>query len=937
MKTRLGWIGLLLSGVLVACPQPPQAVTPTPQTPTPTPVAFKPKLLGSVVIDFDSAAKTAKVKFDHVQTRVTNFPAETDLKFTGNNFTVLDQGANRFISAGFQVQNLSLTTDFNNLTLVAYHRRSVVGSENTSASAFFNVQNFGGAFNPDVLQFRPAHGMTTSAGNVVVDNGHADLQVFSPSEITTLETDAATGSLINAGAISGEAVLGYGYVARNATNGRTIVKNTSDSSLTVGLKVPVSSDPGTNAYRYSMTFLIFTDNVTRVTESLEEQAASGATARATPLAATVAYLCGSSLTGGTFIPGAKTAGATNATAYMGGNLKITSTAAYGYVATGNTPKTVAVANTLLSHYASLDGVATPTATTGLAAGTGGVATTVNADGSFVFTPTVGVTGAKTFSYRVSDGGSCTTPDQSADVNITNMVWYVKNNVAGAGTGHFNDPFKTLASASGASSAGEYIFVYNGANNTSNQNAGITLKANQKLVGEGDDLIIAGDTIVAAGSKAKIGNSGGTGVVLAPGNEIRGLDITGTSAGITGSGFGTATISKTSVMASAGAALDLSTGVMAISLDKITASGGTNNLKLTSNTGTFVVNGDGVTAGSGGTLQGSSADGVLLSDPGDVTLKFVNITNAGTHGINLTSSSGTQKLSLQKTKIQGSGAAVGTLGDGINFAGNGGTTTLAISGSSFIGNEQNGMFLTTPTASNAILNLSVLASSLFQTNGGAGLSVPLFGTGSATLDVQNNSFQSDVGNSINMSAESTSAAAGTVQARIKTNTITLASTSSGNGVEIASRNVGKMVLDVSSNTISNFPTIGIRMLASGTNSKIDATVQSNTVTPATTTLTVIPLQGMFFASGTAAGTTSTMCLNLNGNNSTPGSGSPNDGYRVRQRLNTTFQLQGYVGAPNSTAVVQSFITGQNTGTATAQAASTTITVNYTSATCATPSF
>ena len=233
MKTRLGWIGLLLSGMLVACPQPPQAVTPTPQTPTPTPVAFKPKLLGSVVIDFDSAAKTAKVKFDHVQTRVTNFPAETDLKFTGNNFTVLDQGANRFISAGFQVQNLSLTTDFNNLTLVAYHRRSVVGSENVSASAFFNVQNFGGAFNPNVLTFTPAHGMTTSAGNVVVDNNRADLQVFSPSEITTLETDAATGSLINSGAISGEAVLGYGYVARNATNGRTIVKNTSDSSLTV--------------------------------------------------------------------------------------------------------------------------------------------------------------------------------------------------------------------------------------------------------------------------------------------------------------------------------------------------------------------------------------------------------------------------------------------------------------------------------------------------------------------------------------------------------------------------------------------------------------------------------------------------------------------------------------------------------------------------------
>lgn len=131
MKTRLGWIGMLLFSMLVSCPQ---VTPPTAQTPSST--AFKPKLLGSLTINFDSDAKTAKVEFDHLQTRATNFPAESDLKFIASSFSVLDQGANRFISAGFQVKNLSTTTDFNNLTLVAYHRRSVVGSENKNGSAF---------------------------------------------------------------------------------------------------------------------------------------------------------------------------------------------------------------------------------------------------------------------------------------------------------------------------------------------------------------------------------------------------------------------------------------------------------------------------------------------------------------------------------------------------------------------------------------------------------------------------------------------------------------------------------------------------------------------------------------------------------------------------------------------------------------------------------
>ena len=956
MKNRFGLLGFLLAAALVACPQPQEVTPPTPQTPTPAPTVFKPKLLGSVTFDIDSSGKTTKARFER-QTRATTFPAESEFTFTPAFFEALTPaaGTDRFLNARFNLANVSVATDYSNLTFVAYFKRRPAGTDNVNGSAFSNIIDFGGGSSNAAtwaLQLRPSHGMKSdSLGGYIVDDTHSDMQVFSPSETTTLETDAQAGGLINSGTV-GEGVLSYGYVARNAANGRTITHGTNNNTLSISLRVPQNGDAGNgnSAYRYSMTFLIFADNTTRVTESVEEQAASGAGGRATPLGATVAYLCGSSLSSGTFIPGAKTAGVATPTAYIGGNFKITSTAAFGYTAIGNTPTnvttpagTISAVNGVLSHYAPLTATNTLVASNGGAAGTGGAATVAN-DGSLDITPAVGARGAKTITYRVGDG-TCTSPDQTADVTINNMVWYTKNNVAGAGTGTYGDPIKSLATASTASSAGDYIYVAKGDGATTNQNAGITLKASQKLIGEGAALSIGATSIIAAGAtRAEIGNSGGTGLVLSTNNDVHGLNITGTTAGVTGLSFNTLNMDKASVTASAGPALDLSIGALTVSLDSINSSGGTNSLKLTSNTGTFVVNGDGVTAGSGGTLQGSSADGVLLSNPGDVSLKFVNITNAGTHGITLASTTGTQKLTLQNTAVQGAGVAVGTLGDGLNFSGTGSSnTTIAVNASSFKTNEQNGMFLITPLGSSATLALSVLGGTVFQNNAAAGLSVPLFGSGNATVDVQNNTFGPDTvgsGNAINVSAEST-VATQLVQARIINNTINMFSGGAGNGLEIAARNVGTMKVDATGNTISNFSTIGIRMLALGTNTQIDATVKNNSVTAPTTTATIIPLEGILFASGPTGSsvTTSRMCLNISNNNSTGGTSVPSAGYRVRQRVGATFQLQGYFGLPNSPAAVGSFITTiqSNVGTVLVQPVVTNFQVNYTSATCATPSF
>ena len=678
MKNRLGWIGLLLSSILVSCPQ----VTPPAQQ-TPTSTAFKPKLLGSVTIDFDSVTKTAQVNYDHPQTRATNFPAESDLKFIGNSFSVLDQGANRFISAGFQVKNLNTTTDFNNLTLVAYHRRSVVGSENKNGSAFFNITDFGGSSsNADAwaVQLKPAHGMTTSAGNVVVDDNHADMQVFSPSEINTLETDA-NGSVINVNPITGEAVLAYGYVARNAANGRLIVKNTDTNSLTVGLKVPNTGDPGAGntTYRYSETFLVFTDNVTRVTESLEEQGASGAVGRAGPLGATIAYLCGSSLTSGTFIPGAKTAGITNATAWLGGNIKITSTTAFGFSAIGNTSKTIADTS-VLSHYASLDGIASLNSVVGLGAGTNSSTTLVG--GNYIFNPNVGVTGAATFKYRVSDGASCTIPDQSADVSISNMVWYVDSSAAAGGDGRSISPFQNFNNVNGAGGVGDsdapndFIYVLKGTGYTS----GLALETGQHLIGESVDLIVNSQTLRTAtpANVPTITNGAGNGITLASGNTVSGFsvgNVSGTK--LIGSSVGTATINNLTLNGS-GAALNINGGNLAVTIDSLSSSSSTNAISLTGVAGSLTAN--------AGAISGASGADVLISGG------TANFTYAGS--INNTSG---RSVDIQSRT--------------------GGTATF----SGAITDTANGIFLNSNTGSSINftggLNLSTTTNNAFTATGG----------------------------------------------------------------------------------------------------------------------------------------------------------------------------------------------------------------------------
>ena len=874
LSPRVFSVGLALSVLMFACAQPPipvpaQKPTPAPTVNVPQPV-FKPKILGTVTLNFDSDLTA-------VRPASTTFVTGSNLKFTAKTLQVLDPstGSDRFINASFDVENLTGAA-FNNITLVAYHK-----SASVNGSAFTNVQSFGGGtITPDVTTLRPTHGSKVSGVNVVVDNAKADLQVFKASEADTLQTDAQAAGLINAGTTTGEGVLQYGYLVTNNSGGRNLPANSTTNTTTIGLRVPQSTDagPGSTVYRYSMTFLIVQDSITRVTESLEEQAASGAATRASAVSASqVVSLCGSSYAAANrvFVPSARTAGVGTYTAWIGGNFAFSADTISPYSAFGNTRKSIAAASGVLSNVIPLNAA---TLTAGNGAGVSGSNATVNGDGSFTFDPAAGARTTSSFTYTVSDG-TCVSAPQTATANISNMIWYIKNDSAAVGDGRSNTPFKSLSSVT-ASAANDFLFVYRGTGTTANQASNLTLLSGQQLIGEAEGLTVSSTVLVPAQSTALSAPLLGGSVTLATGNTIKGLDISTSGSGVTGSNFGTFTMSNASVTSSGGATLDLTNGAMNITLKSINSGGGANGLKLTTTTGSFAVTGTGAVSASGGTLQNNTAYGALLSDTGTVTLKNMIVKNIG------------------NTSISGVGVSAATT------SGSTAATAVTIMNTQFQNNNLDGVVLDLAGSGTQTFLLDGNSVTNTTTNANAGIGVEVF-----------------------VSAPNTT----TVKGKLLNNTMSFTPASgvgTSAGIIVTSSGSSVTQLQVTSNTISNFDATGIQIQPSGA-AKIDATVTNNTISSSS----VDSLYGIRARAGNADGQTVNACYNIASNNSA----AAIFGYRFEQRSGTTFKLEGVTTTLTTALAVTTFVQSKNPVPALQTVSVRAGTINYSGGTCTVPSF
>ena len=240
--------------------------------------------------------------------------------------------------------------------------------------------------------------------------------------------------------------------------------------------------------------------------------------------------------------------------------------------------------------------------------------TLNSDGTFTYTPAVNFSGNATFTYTAKDSLGAISQSATVTIVVGAKVWYVDNSGSN-GDGRSATPFNTLAGAVTASAAGDVIFVYTGSGNTT---AGITLKADQQLIGQGVVLAVDPDgpsiltpiNLLVAGTAPVLTTTvaGTAGVTLAASpsvNTIRGVNIGNTTgAGIFGSGFGTLNADTVAINAASrtGQILDLTNGAVTATFTNLTTTSATTGINLVNLTGTLT--------GSAGAISGVERHGLL---------------------------------------------------------------------------------------------------------------------------------------------------------------------------------------------------------------------------------------------------------------------------------------------------------------------------------------
>ena len=224
-------------------------------------------------------------------------------------------------------------------------------------------------------------------------------------------------------------------------------------------------------------------------------------------------------------------------------------------------------------------------TAGLATTTGGGNLSVAANGSFTYNPAPGFTGTDTFTYTISDG-EVNTDTATATISVAGRIWFINAAAGAGGDGRLTTPFNSVAAfnSTAADAAGDNIFLYSGTYTTPP-----TLLANERLIRQGATASVTTITGLAApsgsvvlpttgGARPTIAVTSGTGITLASGNTVNGLNVTNSAgSGITGSAVGTLALADFDVTVTGGTALSLTTSGTG------TATGSDNDLNSTNGT------------------------------------------------------------------------------------------------------------------------------------------------------------------------------------------------------------------------------------------------------------------------------------------------------------------------------------------------------------------
>ncbi len=246
--------------------------------------ATRPQVLGTLELNMGETLGVAKF---HPMAKLTSQAVITESQIviapTGIATVLVESNAPRnfdYVSRDFTITN-NTGAALNNLTLVALAKTGNLGGVGTE-TAIKSATLFNGTAtsNATAALARPTHAMTSSSGNIVVDDAtnksRASFQAITSTEATTIKNDSNFVSQVTSGT-----VLEYGFVATdNAQTSRSIA-NGATGKFNVAMRFPKGTGAGT--YNFVMTFVVATMPANRVTRSPEESTANANT-RATAIA-----------------------------------------------------------------------------------------------------------------------------------------------------------------------------------------------------------------------------------------------------------------------------------------------------------------------------------------------------------------------------------------------------------------------------------------------------------------------------------------------------------------------------------------------------------------------------------------------------------------------------------------------------------------------------
>lgn len=531
------------------------------------------------------------------------------------------------------------------------------------------------------------------------------------------------------------------------------------------------------------------------------------------------------------------------------SLKVTPIAVNdAYNCIGNVGITLNAAQGVLANDVSPDGTAMTVAI--LANGAHGTAA-LSTDGSFTYNPTVGYSGADSFTYTLTNAGGKTNTG-TVNITISAPIYFVNSSVATNGNGTLSSPFKLVQNAVGTGS--NPIFIYTG---TGSSGTTLTLSTNQKVIGQGATASLATILNLTVPSYSNVlPTTGGTSptfstITLSSNNDIQGIIL---SSNMTGSSVGTLKVRDVTITGGSTTAVSINGGgVLDCIFKSISSNGGAGGIIMTNTTGSFQVTGTGTTAGSGGTIQNVSDKGAHFNSCTNITLKNMNFVGSINAAVSLVGSTG---ITLDNISITGTNNNFGILINNVtNFTLN--NSTLTGCGSNVASSNVGGIYAENLKGTCNITNTNVndswgrgfysyndqgtsnltitacqFKNSFNKTNGGSNFVFEGYGTSNNTLVLKGNDFSNpkEYGLTLNFGGNSTNNIQVGGNSIADGNIINAAVSSPGsNGLSLQSNGLAVVNYNIINNTIkSSFNGSFTCNVGSQENATMNGRINSNTI-------------------------------------------------------------------------------------------------------------